>query len=180
MKTIVSQIPDRISFLKGDNTLEIGYPWLTFGAIIALEGMINKNFKILEIGSGGSTVFWAKNCLSVKSYESSPEWHKKVADTLKNYPNVDLILKNAEETYNLIGLEKDGYYDLVLVDPDPKVIDRKRVAKTVISKIKPHGYLIIDNYLKFGMQDFSYPKGKIFTFDELRYSGMGTKICQLA
>ena len=71
MKTIVTKIPSREAFLKGEDTLKFGYPWLTYSAIIALEEVIKPDFKILEFGSGGSTVFFADNAKSVFSFESN-------------------------------------------------------------------------------------------------------------
>lgn len=179
IKTIVTKIPSRKAFLKGEKSLEIGYPWLTYGAIIFLESLINKSMKVLEFGSGGSTIFWAENCMSVKSFETNSEWFKKVENQAKKYDNVQIILANEKETLDTISNEQDNYYDLVLVDSHPDDIKRISVANSIISKIKTGGYLVIDNYLKFGMEKFKYPKGKIYTFDELHYSGLGTRICRL-
>lgn len=179
MKTIVSKIPSRRAFLKGQETLEIGYPWLSFGAIIALEAIVNQNQRVLEFGSGGSTLFWARNCQSVKAFETNPEWHQKVLKRLKKYQNAQVILADETAILEAITKEPDQHYDLVLVDSYPKEAKRILLANAVIPKIKPKGWLIIDNYQKFGMEDFVFPKGEIYTFDEWRYSGRGTKICQI-
>ncbi len=179
IKTIVANIPGRKAFFKGERTLKIGYPWLTFGAIIALEGIVDKNFKVLEFGSGGSTIFWAKNCLSVKSFETNPEWFENVKKRIKRFNNARIILADEKQTLKAIKKELDGYYDLVLVDSYPGDIKRILVANAVLPKIKESGWLVIDNYLKFGMENFKYPKGEIYTFDELHYSGRGTRICRL-
>lgn len=66
MKTIVGKITSRRTFIKGEDTLKIGYPWLTYGAIIALEAIVNKRMRVLEFGSGGSTIFWAKKLQKCK------------------------------------------------------------------------------------------------------------------
>ena len=87
--------------------------------------------------------------------------------------------RNEDQTLKAISNEPDNYYDLILVDSYPPDIKRISVANAVISKIKPGGYLVIDNYLKFGMENFKYPKSQIYTFDELHYSGLGTRICRL-
>lgn len=177
MKTIITDIPSRKAFLKGEGTLEIGYPWLSFGAIIALESIVNKDYKVLEFGSGGSTVFWAEKCKSVKSFETDPEWFKKVNKRTKEFKNVEIML--ITEIFEVIKKEPDNYYDIVLIDSYPKDAQRLLLTNKSISKIKPNGWLIIDNYLKFGMEDFEYPsKWEIYTFDEFRYSGHGTRICR--
>jgi predicted O-methyltransferase YrrM len=179
MKTIVTKIPNRQVFLKGRESLEIGYPWLTFGAIIALEAIVNKKMKVLEFGSGGSTIFWATNCSSVKSFETNSGWFKKVKNKVKKFNNIQIKLADKEQILKAISNEPDDYYNLVLVDSYPGDIRRILVANAVIPKIKAGGYLVIDNYLKFGMENFKYPKGEIYTFDELRWAGRGTRICKL-
>ena len=178
MKTIITDIPSREAFLKGKETLEIGYPWLTFGAIIALEALVNKDFRVLEFGSGGSTVFWAQTCKNVKSFETNPEWFRRVKERTKRFKNVEITLANEGQTLEAIKKEPDNFYDLVLVDSYPKDIQRILIANAVISKIKQGGWLVIDNYLGFGMNKFRYPPWEIYTFDEFRYSGQGTRICK--
>lgn len=180
LKTIVTKIPSRDIFLRDTETLAVGYPWLTYGAIIALEAIVSKKMKVLEFGGGGSTIFWARNCQSVKTYETDPEWYAKITQRV-----ADLDLKNVELLYcdrrqTRLGLESepDNYYDIVLIDSDPRRSTRFNLANQSITKIKIGGWLIIDNYLKFGMSDFDYSGWKVYTFDEFDYRGQGTRLCQ--
>ena len=61
-------------------------PWLTTAAINYLNNYINKiyNIKILEFGSGGSTLWFAKqaNINTIISIEHDPRWLKKVESKL--------------------------------------------------------------------------------------------------
>jgi len=132
---------------------------------------------VLEFGSGGSTVFWAKNCKSVKSYETSPEWLDKVKTRVRRYGNTEVLLLERNQALEKINSEPDNFYDIVLIDSYPKDIERIIIANASMSKLKKNGYLIIDNYQKFGMEKFIYPPWDVYTFDELRYSGRGTRIC---
>lgn len=180
MYSIINNIASRQDFFKGKGTLEIGYPWLSFGAIMALESIVNKNLKILEFGSGGSTVFWAKNCQSVKSFETNRQWYEKVCEKTKKFKNVEIILADQAETLKKLDMEPDNYYDIILVDSYPKDIERILIANTATKKVKANGWLIIDNYQNFGMQKFTYPKNcEIYTFDEFKYSGKGTRFCKI-
>lgn len=180
MLTIISDIPSRKAFLNGEGTLEIGYPWLTFGAIIALEGLVNKSMKVLEFGSGGSTLFWANNCKIVKSFETNKDWYKAVETKVKPYNNVELIHANETQILEALKKEPENFYDIVLIDPHPKDANRLLLANIAKSKVKSGGNFIIDNYLKFGMEKFSFPNNwEIYTFDDFRYSGRGTKICKV-
>jgi hypothetical protein len=85
MKTIISEIPRRYAWIKGRYTLEIGYPWISMGAILAIEGVLNHTHRVLETGAGGSTVFFAKRALSVRSYERSEEWLQKTQNALDTH-----------------------------------------------------------------------------------------------
>ncbi len=176
MKTIVTKIPSREAFLRGAETLKIGYPWLTYGAIIALELIVGKKMKVLEVGSGGSTIFWARNCQSVKSYETDPKWYKDVKAKTKNFKNVEIKLTDRHGTSVGLKNEPNEYYDIVLIDSDPKRSKRLDLANYAIPKIKLGGWLVIDNYLKFGMDLFDYSKWQVFTFDEFDYGGLGTRL----
>lgn len=178
MKTIVTQIPSRNAFLRGEDTLKIGYPWLTYGAIIAIESRVNKEMKVLEFGSGGSTIFWANNCKSVKSYETNPEWYNNVKQKTEHLKNVEIVLCDRRGMSTGLKSEPDDHYDIVLIDSDPKRSRRLDLANNAVFKLKTGGWLIIDNYLKFGMSDFDYSKWQVFTFDEFHYRGLGTRLCR--
>lgn len=178
MKTVVSQILNRNAFVRGREVFQLGIPWLTCGAIIAIEDIINKEMKVLEFGSGGSTIFWAANCKSVKSYETNDKWYNLVKTKTEGLKNVELILKNRHGVSVGLSHEPDNYYDIVLVDSDPKRTKRLDLANNAISKLKIGGWMIVDNYQKFGMKDFDYSKWQVYSFDEIYYSGAGTRICK--
>ena len=180
METIVNKIPNRRAFLCGENALKIGYPWLTYGAIIALEHIVNKEMKVLEFGSGGSTIFFAKNCKSLKSYETSQVWCDNVKEKIasEELKNVEILLCDRRRLRKGLEAEPDNYYDIALVDSDPKRSRRLHLANNVVSKIKTGGWLIIDNYKGFGMSNFDYSKWQVFTFDEFRFMGLGTRLCK--
>lgn len=180
MDTVVSKIPSREAFFKGKGTLEIGYPWLTFGAIIFLENIINEDFNVLEFGSGGSTLFWAEKCKRVKSFETNHEWYNDVKKKVNGFKNVDLVLATESEILKAIENTPNNCYDLILIDSYPKDIERLALTNASAPKVKPNGWIVIDNYLKFGMESFTYPKNwEVYTFDELKYSGRGTRICRV-
>jgi predicted O-methyltransferase YrrM len=179
MKTIINDITSREAFMAGSETLEKGYPWLTFGSLMTLEYIITKDFKVLEFGSGGSTVFWARNCASVKSFETKPEWFESVKKRTEEFTNVELTLGTEQEILEAIKKETDNTYDLVLVDNEPRHTQRLLLANAAVPKIKSGGWIIIDNYLRFGMSQFKYPSKIVYTFDEIGYRGMGTRLCKI-
>lgn len=178
MKTIITNIPNREALLTGKGSVSIGYPWLSFGATIALEYIVNKDFKVLEFGAGGSTIFWAKNCQSIKSFETSPEWIARIKKVTGKLKNIEIILANEAEMLKALSKEPDNCYDLVLVDCEPKRNRRLVLANASKPKIKLGGWLVLDNYNRFSLNDFDYTGFKIYTFDEFNYQGSGTRLCQ--
>src|SRR5215471_8978373 len=49
-------------------------PWLTYGAIKFLSGVLRCDMRVLEYGIGGSTLFFLERGCNVISIEHDPEW----------------------------------------------------------------------------------------------------------
>lgn len=176
MRTIIRQLPSRRDFLRGRYTLEIGYPWLTYGAIMALEGILKPDFKVLEFGCGGSTLFWSRRCGSVKSLDLSADWVERVRRALPADSNVELVCGDRYELAKVVRNTPDGYYDLALVDIGPHCRDRLMMARECGSKIRVGGYLVVDNYDSRFIRRFDYSGWDVYVFDDMTYAGRGTKI----
>ena len=72
-------------------------PWLTQGAINFLEVFLEQHpsAKILEFGSGASTIWFAKKNVRLYSVEHDIEWYEKINNLLKNnnhYTSINYIL----------------------------------------------------------------------------------------
>lgn len=178
MKTIVTKIKSRKSFFDGSDTLENGYPWLTFGAIIFLENVLKKDFSVLEFGSGGSTLFFSKKTKAVKSFETNPDWFEKVKQKTTKLKNVEIFYADRKTMSNALKNTKDQSLDIILIDSDPRRSKRLDLANLSKPKLKIGGFLILDNYQKFGLNGFDYSDFEFYTFDEFGYTGKGTRICR--
>lgn len=178
MRTILTKMPnDRRRIFRGYHTIDVGYPWIAFGAIIELEYLCNKEMKVLEIGSGGSTIFFSRRCKYVKSFELYSFWADKVKEKLNGANNVELICCPMKETIKLIE-EDANEYDLVMVDAhENEPISRLEISKVATPKLKTGGYFVIDNYMAQQMDQFDYSGYDVFTFDIMHKWWMGTKIC---
>lgn len=181
MKTFLSQMPSYKDFYSGKHTLEIGYPWIAFGAILALERILGgkttrRTFNILELGSGGSTVFLSRRCKNLLSLEHNKDWYEKVKEALPVPNNVNLVCKPVKELEKLIKKQDDGYFDLVFVDSGYSYEARNLLMNVSINKIKKLGWLLIDNYLFCNR--FDYTGFDVYTYDMFQYSGRGTKLCK--
>lgn len=176
MRTLIRSLPNRRNFIKGRFTLEIGYPWLTPGSIMALEELITPEFSILEFGCGGSTVFFANRAKTVKSFETDFDWYTNTKKIAANLSNTDLTQGTMQLFIAFIESEPDNKYDLVLIDSDPKVTNRLIIAEAVVPKVKLGGWIVIDNYTGWGLGNF-LPKGwRMYTFDDIRWNGGGTRL----
>lgn len=147
-------------------------PWVNFPTIDFLKKIVHSNMKVYEYGSGSSTFFWAKCSKEVVSVEHDEQWVKLVRDNLSKYHinNVSLsfIPPEKDEKFIRNDIENpsdyssddklfkgyhfkkyaqsinqfpDNYFDIVIVD------GRARPSCLIDSrgKVKPGGYLLIDN-----------------------------------
>lgn len=169
-------MPNKRRFLKGQASVEIGYPWLSLGSIVAIEGRLIPEHTVLEFGCGGSTVFWAKRAKTVRSYEMSLRWLRKVRSAVREQNNVTFVYGDIDTLVNSLKMEPDTYYDWILADIDPYRA-RLQLLKDSIPKLRVGGCLIVDNYVEELLSTFDYSGFDVYTFDELGYRGSGTRIC---
>jgi predicted O-methyltransferase YrrM len=179
MKTIINTLPERQKFLRGEDTFSLGYPWLTYGAIIALELLLKPHYRVLELGSGGSTIFFSRRCCFVKSYDNDIKWvnlTKLYLDCTQTI--VEFVVGDLSTQISSLQKEQDLFYDLLLVDSGPSYRERLRLMQESLCKLKQGGYMIVDNYNQRYINRFDYTGWDVYTFDDMKYSGRGTKICK--
>lgn len=116
-------------------------PWLNITVIAFLQKIITKDFRILELGAGASTAWFAKRAEYVLSYESNKEWFDNVIEELKKagLKNCKLIF---DPTYPKNGIrDLRGQFDLILIDGRGRV----KNAAVTMAHVKPGGYLMLDD-----------------------------------
>ncbi|HTF29276.1 MAG TPA: hypothetical protein VK625_10550 [Flavitalea sp.] len=165
--------PGWLNHIKtGSNSVSAAIPWLTFGAIHAIKKKLKPDMKVFEYGSGGSTLFWASRVKSVISVEHDKAWFLKIKNDFQDrkITNVQYFLieespdprfsekipsnpldyisddhnyagYNFEQYAKKIDEYSDNYFDIVVVDGRA----RPSCIFHSLNKIKPSGYLIIDN-----------------------------------
>ena len=179
MRTFLTEMPVHNDFLAGRFTLEMGYPWITHGAILALERILKRRekgeFKILEMGSGGSTIYFSKRCKTLLSLEHNKKWYEKVKKALPKPSNVELIYNSVRKLNDVIKQQEDGYFDIVFSDFGYSYEARMTLLKTSLIKLKRFGWLVVDNYLLCD-RDIDLGAFDVYTFDMFQYSGRGTRI----
>ena len=122
-------------------------PWLTPQAVRFLEGWLKPGDKMLEFGSGRSTIWFARRVNSLVSVEHDPLWYERVNASLKaqNLEHVIYLKKSIEGSpaeYTLVpGRFEDNSLDVILVDGRL----RDECINASLPKLKPGGLLVLDN-----------------------------------
>jgi hypothetical protein len=109
--------------LSSKNSSNEEIPWYTYPAIEYLAHLDLSKFRVLEFGSGNSTIWWSKNALSIASIEDNPDWHNYVVKKITNLScSAECILKPSQWEY--VHSFKDCY-EIVVVDGKfrPECID---------------------------------------------------------
>lgn len=122
-------------------------PWLVPSAVTYLRMILLRVIdcggcvKVIETGSGGSTLFFAEYAEQLLSFEHSRKWFKIVDKELEHYDRTFIELR-FDPDYPKKGLRNLDYdYDIALIDGRGRV----KSIETVLPHIKDGGYLILDN-----------------------------------
>lgn len=187
--SILDALPSYHRFIAGKGTIEIGFPWLTVGAILALEqSVVRPQSRVIELGSGGSTIFFARRAAHVLSFETDSAFAPRVASALEAgglADKVRLVCATLADQEAIIAAEPDASFDILLVDhADPNLrrhripVDRLPLAMVALPKLAHHGFLVVDNYTIHGMDRFNWRGWSVWRFDDMNYQGMGTLIAR--
>lgn len=123
-------------------------PWIVPASIGWLRRRIRSDWSLLELGSGRSTVWFARRAGRVLSFEDNEYWYPRTKERLDagGFLNVELRLRAVEEFPREVAELPDESFDLVVVDfleaPTTTRIDCLRPA---MKKVRPGGYLLLDD-----------------------------------
>jgi predicted O-methyltransferase YrrM len=118
-------------------------PWIAYTAIRMLENFLNKDSRVLEFGSGMSTIWYAKRAGEVCSVEDNRRWYEKVANIIasKRLDNVTHQYAELESEYSAFMSDDKQGFDLVMVDGSW----RSKCIANAAKLLKPAGILYLDN-----------------------------------
>lgn len=176
MQSIADQLTDEQVF-RGHDTCELGYPWITREAIRFLDSIVDPDFKVLECGAGGSTVYFFKKGCAVIAIESDSKWCAKVRGLVDSTKAMIYDAKSHDMFMTLVKAQVDESFDLVSIDSDPNHTDRLQLLNAAVPKVKKEGWLMLDNYGTFNVEKFVPPATwQVHKFDQLNWAGNGTAI----
>lgn len=117
-------------------------PWWTFRVKKRVEGILTRDMTVVEFGSGQSTLWLGQRVGRLLSIEDNPGWHDRVRKNIARLglDNVTLELRAAAD-YPDVSDIPDRSVDFCVIDG----LDRGRCAVTILPKIKPGGWIYLDN-----------------------------------
>lgn len=131
------------------------HPWITKGAIEYFKENVSPDSIMIEFGSGRSTVYYAKHVRKIMSIEHNLKWYNLVNKRIKNLSNVELHHLEDENYENILNNYNDNYFDIIVNDG----IRREKVAMNSIVKLKPGGFMILDNSERYIKNNSIAPAG---------------------
>ncbi|MBK9595496.1 MAG: hypothetical protein IPO57_09120 [Rhodocyclales bacterium] len=93
-------------------------PWISYQAIDTLDRFLSRTSRVLEFGSGMSTIWYARRAAEVYSVEDSKPWFDKVNDFMqkRHIDNVRLhYATDIAEYSQYVANDRTGF-DLIAVD----------------------------------------------------------------
>ena len=112
--------------------------WYTYPAVEFLSHHDFRGKRVLELGAGQSTLWWANRASLVVALEDDPRWIEKISRRLPN--NVSLHLASTWEPDNSLLLSH-APYDIIVIDG----LDRLGYARACASLLAPQGAIVFDN-----------------------------------
>ena len=115
-------------------------PWFTYPCIEFLKTINLKDKKILEFGSGSSTLFWENKAKSVISVEKDLEWYVNLKKKINNN-STKIYHFDSDKDYSNYPKNLTSKFDIIVIDG----ADRKNCLKNSINLLSNNGFIIFDN-----------------------------------
>jgi predicted O-methyltransferase YrrM len=125
----------------------VGYrrqlPWISYSAIRQLRQFLTKESRVLEFGSGMSTIWYAKHAGEVCSVEDYAPWFESVSGIIERQKLANVHYKfaaTADEYFSFKSEDSRGF-DLIMIDGSW----RSKCVAHAKGLLKPGGILYVDN-----------------------------------
>lgn len=181
-RSLIKKIQGEIwSFFNPDK------PWLSPKAIDYCEEILQPSMTIFEWGSGRSTLWFSKRVSKVISVEHHKGWYEKIQKIASQQLNQNVELKFVDLDHPESEPSHARYvvlpryvkeidntdvknFDLVVIDG----AYRMACVIKAIPKVKPGGFMMIDNSNWMPLKDWGVPEDWKIVHDSLGYEGATT------
>lgn len=118
-------------------------PWIPYSAARHLARQIKRNWQVLEIGSGMSTLWLAERCAEVNSIEADARWVEALNREIvrRRLTNAHIHFRWQANHMCDFSAWPDSSLDLVFIDGGP----RPACFEAALAKVKAGGYIYVDN-----------------------------------
>ncbi len=130
-------------------------PWMTYPLISFLQERIKPDLRILEFGSGNSTLWFAARCAALISIEHDEAWVNSLAEKLptnsmisvkptpkgRNYMEIAFGESDEKNAYVEAIDDIDGTFDVIVIDG----VYRNAAIRKSSPRLSARGVLIVDN-----------------------------------
>ncbi|MGI8760114.1 MAG: hypothetical protein ACR2LF_02185 [Jatrophihabitantaceae bacterium] len=146
-------------------------PWLTYPAIEFLDSLSYEGKKVLEFGSGYSTLWWAQRAESVISFEADANWMQSMSGKMAANSTVLALPTDPDDRYHrCVDLEAHlaahlgaARFDVIVVDG----VDRVGSARASLPYLADGGIVVVDN-----SDSHMFPDGAMPILEVYREAGM--------
>ena len=109
-----------------------------------LSEIVGSGIRVLEFGSGASTLWFAQQGCEVVSVEHDRQWAAYLKKLMRGKGfNVDLVVTKKEKFPGVVSQWDDDSFDLVFVDCWSRI--RNRCVEAARSKVRMDGWLLLDD-----------------------------------
>jgi SAM-dependent methyltransferase len=190
LKTAEPTILIQEDYWTGTDCLKNSVPWMVPGAVYKLDAVLSNKDRVLEFGSGGSTLFFAKRCHDIFSAETHLDWHNAVQMCLQKAHLSNVCHCRLSSQYNL-----ENVFNWLLVDSITVLVvdtmhgfDRSSLLNLGIQMCRNLRIIVLDNYSStelfpshFDWTDSQFctllgSNWRSFAYDDNFWHGSGTKI----
>lgn len=124
------------------------HPYYTPGAVRALAGIVGKESRAFEWGSGASTLWLAERVGELATVEHDPDWYRSTREALDRRGRHDAALTLCERKGEglagypaAIARFPDEHFDIIAIDGR----SREECFRQALPKLKGGGHLLLDD-----------------------------------
>jgi predicted O-methyltransferase YrrM len=114
-------------------------PWISYDAQAELARFLTPASRVIEFGSGISTIWYARRAGYVVSIENDRAWYEAIGARLGKFGNVDYRFAADRTAY--LSAAPDQEFDLVMIDGNW----REDGSRYAIGHLRPGGIIYLDN-----------------------------------
>jgi predicted O-methyltransferase YrrM len=117
-------------------------PWLSPEVVDYLEEIVKPEFRVLEHGGGGSTLWFAQHCAEVVTSETEKEWRDAIRSKAAELKLTNIILLDGWPAIP----NNFGKFDIIVIDGAPLHQKGRALLDAFDYYSKPGGFVVLDNF----------------------------------